>query len=140
MIAVAERFWQKVVKGSSVDDCWTWTAAIAGTYGRFWLDGRFVSAHRWSYEQSRGPIPPGLVLDHLCRNRVCVNPEHLEPVTQRENTLRGSTRPAANAIKDACPKDHPYAGGNLRVTNGRRVCRACHRVNVARSRQRKAAA
>lgn len=135
--AVSQRFWTKVRR---TEDCWHWIAGISTTgYGHFWLNGRTVVAHRYAYEVCVGPIPDGLVLDHLCRNRACVRPEHLEPVTQRDNTIRGLTQPAFNAQKDQCPAGHPYSGDNLRVTNGRRVCRACHRVNAARSRARRAA-
>ena len=87
----AERFWSKVDKGP---ECWTWTAATANGYGAFYL-GRsnkrveLMGAHRWSYLINVGPIPDGLVLDHLCRNPRCVNPEHLEPVTPQVNAERG---------------------------------------------------
>jgi len=71
-------------------DCWLWRGASNGKgYGKYWHAGRMVYAHRFSYEQHHGEIPVGLVLDHTCRNRACVNPMHLEPVSVRENTIRG---------------------------------------------------
>lgn len=85
----AERFWSKVDKGAD-DECWLWTASTDGHgYGQFWNGERRMPTHRWAYEQARGPIPEGLQLDHLCRVRRCVNPDHLEAVTQAENIRRG---------------------------------------------------
>jgi len=83
-------------------------------------------AHRWIYEQVVGPIPAGLDLDHLCRNRWCVNPEHQEPVTRRENLLRGDTVTARNAAKTHCSRGHllpPYEPGK------KRQCRRCAQDN-----------
>lgn len=79
-------------------------------------------AHRVYYERAKGPIPEGLQLDHLCRNRQCVNPDHLEPVTLKQNQERGSW-----ATKTHCPQGHPYEGDNLVVWKGRRQCRECGR-------------
>lgn len=80
------RFWSKVVK---TEDCWEWTGAKTGAgYGHVLLNYKNVYAHRLSYELLVGPIPEGLVIDHVCRNRGCINPEHLEPVTPRENVMR----------------------------------------------------
>lgn len=114
-------------------------------YGRFWDGTRGVQAHRFAYEQIVGPIPEGLDLDHLCRNRRCVNPRHLDPVSRRENLLRGETLPSANAQKTHCPMGHPYAGNNLlleRKASGTwmRKCRECRRrATTERSRRRRAA-
>lgn len=126
--------------------CWEWTAATSKGYGRFWLGGRRSSggrralAHRVSYEHFRGPIPAGLELDHLCGVRHCVNPWHLEPVSCRENLLRGDTLAAANASKTHCKSGHPFAGANLYVDpSGGRHCRACDRDGHARRRREVAA-
>jgi hypothetical protein len=81
------RFWSKVDQG---EDCWRWTACTSNGYGRFSVKRQPVLAHRFAYELLVGPIPEGLELDHLCRNRWCVNPDHLEPVTHDENVRRAN--------------------------------------------------
>ena len=102
------RFWSKVNKS---DSCWEWTGLTVGNgYGRFWdaNTGRMALAHRLAYEMVRGAIPPGLHIDHLCRNRKCVNPEHLEAVTQRVNNMR-SARGCAEGCQ--CGKHGVGVGG-----------------------------
>lgn len=129
MKTLEQRFWEKV-DGGDVTSCWIWKAAILHNgYGQFKVaDGWAVKAHRWSYEQLRGEIPAGLVIDHLCRNRACVNPWHLDPVTIKTNVLRGTGHTALNASKTHCPKGHLYTEANtLRSRNGWRRCRACSR-------------
>lgn len=124
-----QRFWAKVdVRGE--DDCWLWTAALAtGGYGLYGVDQRMKLCHRFAYELLVGPIPDGLQIDHLCRNRRCVNPSHLEPVTCRENVLRGMSRAAVNARKTHCPQGHAYDDDNTYITPvGGRNCRACKRA------------
>lgn len=123
---VEERFWEKVNKDAS-GGCWEWIASVtANGYGQFAVSKTEVARpHRWAYEALVGPIPEGLQLDHLCRNRRCVNPAHLEPVTARENTLRGETRAAANAAKTHCPLGHAYDEANTFLYQGRRTCRTC---------------
>jgi hypothetical protein len=123
-----QRFWDKVkVDGGS--GCWLWTAYTSRKgYGQLRLGSKDCLAHRVAYEALVGEIPEGLQCDHLCRIRRCVNPEHLEPVTSRENTLRGDTVAARNAAKTHCPIGHEFSEENTRVLKGgRRECRACHR-------------
>jgi hypothetical protein len=136
-LSLRERFDAKWVC-DDVTGCWNWTAQIdRNGYGKFCKNAYPALAHRVSYELHVGPIPNGLFLDHLCRNRSCVNPKHLEPVTNRENGLRG-IGPAAsrkrNLAKTHCKYGHPLSGDNIIISkwNGQRVCLACR---LARKRQ-----
>jgi uncharacterized UBP type Zn finger protein len=100
------------------------------------VDGKWVYAHRVSYEAANGPIPEGLVIDHLCRVAACINPDHLEAVTQRENMLRGVGPVAVNVQKTRCTHGHLFDSDNTYWTSvGARQCRAC---NVARQRRYRA--
>jgi hypothetical protein len=130
-----DRFITKI----EVGDCWHWTAGKHNGYGQFSLGGRkgrMYYAHRVAYEWLVGPIPEGLQLDHLCRNRACVNPDHLEPVSQQENILRGEGG-QNHAVKTHCPQGHEYAGDNLYVRpDGGRQCRACTREHQRRKRSK----
>lgn len=95
-------------------------------YARLCWNAKKVYAHRIAYQLLVGPIPEGMQLDHLCRNRRCVNPDHLEPVTHAENVRRGLSGAYLRA-RTHCPKGHPYDQANTYVSNsGSRNCRACH--------------
>jgi hypothetical protein len=135
-----ERFWAQVER---TDGCWNWTGYVEPKgYGRFSpMSGRdpnkrSFQAHRYAYEMVIGPIPEGLEIDHLCRNRRCIRPEHLEAVTHLENLERGETR-VARKFDTHCQRGHPFSGDNLgRQPSGRRYCKTCY--NAARRRRRKA--
>ncbi len=139
-MTLTERFWSKV---QFTDTCWLWTGATRGSrgYGDFALDTKHnVRAHRWAYEFCTGPIPADLEPDHLCRVRHCVNPDHLEAVTHRENTLRGIGWAGTHARKTHCIHGHSFDEENtIRVPNGRE-CRECrrtmNRANYWKRRQR----
>lgn len=130
-----QRFWAKVRIAAS--GCWEWTAQTGHHgYARYTVDGRSQAAHRVAYSTLVGSIPGGLVIDHLCRVRHCVNPAHLEPVTNEENLRRGVSSVSRlgvqtgmaviNGAKTHCPKGHPYDGANLGVNRrGDRYCREC---------------
>lgn len=113
--------------------CWIWQRSIqANGYARMTVKGERHYVHRLAYELLVGPIPEGLHLDHLCRNRACCNPAHLEPVTCLENVRRGQ----GNGSQTHCPQGHPYEGDNLVVYAGHRQCIACRTI---RNRARGAA-
>lgn len=135
-----ERFWEKVHK---TEMCWVWTACTTNLgYGRFGVEGRTESAHRFAYKLLVGPIPDGLCLDHLCRNRACVNPAHLEPVTLGENVLRGVGLSARRAASAHCAKGHEWTPETTAIkvrANGAtyRVCTVCRGANEQRRDRRK---
>lgn len=115
--------------------CWIWLGDLSEQgYPHMSWHGKTSNAHRVVYEHYKGKIPAGLQLDHLCRMRCCVNPEHLEPVTGKENVRRGTLPEVARArilAKTHCPHGHPYSGDNLafdRSMNNARRCRICLKI------------
>jgi hypothetical protein len=124
----------------TIDDrgCWVWQRARQRNgYGKARLSERDWLAHRLSYEAHIGPIPDGMQIDHLCRNRACVKPAHLEPVTVRQNLLRGQGVTAREAAQTHCIHGHPFTGPNLYLDpRGRRQCRQCRRAAGRRRYER----
>ena len=134
-VLLEARFWSKV-EVKSPYDCWPWRAGLfSDGYGLFVrADNRAERAHRVAYELAYGPIPAGLTIDHLCRHHPCVNPAHLEAVTNKENILRGVSFSAVNARKTHCIHGHEFTVENTFITaRGRRSCQACR---LARQRAR----
>ncbi len=137
----SDRF-ETFVDRSSPNGCWEWTGGLtgrtgndpnAGGYGRFRSGNRTVLSHRFAYEFYVGPIGEGLTIDHLCRNRKCCNPEHLEPVTHHENVLRGESLFAINARKTHCIHGHEFTRENTKLVyragTARRLCKECKRAS-----------
>lgn len=120
-----ERFLDKIWV-HPMSGCWHWTASLdSHGYGQFQRGrgyGGLTRAYKWAYEHFVGPVPEGLELDHLCRNKTCVFPGHLEPVTHRENVLRGPGASAIHARMTECKNGHPFVG---RTSGGIRTCGQC---------------
>lgn len=139
-----KKFWSRVDRTTSAP-CWIWTGALdAWGYGRAQVDLVSKGAHRIAYELSVGPIPDGMVLDHLCRTRACVNPNHLEVVTVAENNRRAAPY-SSRSLKTHCKHGHEFSPENTYIRmhrNGRphRTCRACNKRLVAESKARRTAA
>jgi hypothetical protein len=143
---IADRFWSQVSKGPN---CWEWTGGLTGAgYGAFYPDSVQVGAHIWSWTQANGPVLDSGVIDHLCSNRRCVNPDHLEVTTRGDNVLRSDKSQAGiNLRKTHCIRGHELSGDNLKLTpNVRnpnrpdwRQCRTCTRIRGGERRRRAAA-
>lgn len=124
------------ISNTDESGCWHWLGGKSRKgYGHFQLGTRKgVRAHRFVYEQLEGPIPEGLQLDHLCRNRTCCNPAHLEPVTLQENVSRGLTGKVnhRNSVKTHCTRGHEYNTKNtyVRPSGGTRSCKVCRRTSL----------
>jgi hypothetical protein len=145
VVTLEARLLDKVEYPDGEDGCWLWTGTLINSgYGRVWLEGRTVLAHRAAYELWNGEIPEGMTVDHQCHNesdcalgnacphRRCINPDHLVVATQRVNLLSGKTLPARNAVKTHCDNGHEFTSDNTTVyKDGRgrsfRHCRQCDR-------------
>jgi len=128
---ILEWFFSKILEDEKTG-CWIWASCKNNSqYPRFNLYKKSYLGHRFAYELFKGKIPDGLVMDHLCRIPACVNPEHLEAVTNKENTLRGIGFTAINAKKMKCPQGHEYSWMNTLIDNyGKRSCRTCRRLRI----------
>ena len=119
--------------------CWLWERPTSIGYGKFTIRGGNYQAHRVAYEMNVGVIPEGHTIDHLCRRRACVNHTHLEPVSMRDNTLRGIGPTAANAVKTHCVNGHEFNEKNTylqkRGTMTSRICRPCKLASYHRNKR-----
>jgi hypothetical protein len=132
-MGLRERFEDKYIPEPN-SGCWLWTAAQLNGYGAIKVAGRFRGAHRVSYELHKGPVPDGLVLDHLCRVPFCVNPDHLEPVTIGENISRGDNH---HRRKTHCKRGHAFTAENtLILSTGSRACRTCAKTRLEQWKDR----
>lgn len=131
------RFWSYV---DTSGDCWLWLGADNGHgYGATYFEGKQQQAHRVAYKLLVGPIPNGLQLDHLCRNRACVRPDHLEAVDIRTNLIRGNGTTGVNFRRTHCKHGHPFTTDNTYNWNGIRQCRSCRDRRREQWRERHAA-
>lgn len=136
VLTEAERFWSKVDKRGP-EECWNWVAGKTAGYGGFHPSKEVTElAHRWSYREANGEIDPDLVLDHLCRNRACVNPAHLEPVSNIENLRRGAGYALENGMRTTCINGHEYTIENTYVNPNKKNDVRCRRCASIRSSQR----
>lgn len=125
---IENRFWSMVNK---TEGCWNWLGSTCNDgYGRISTSkaGKYIYAHRFSFELKNGQIPSGMTIDHICRNRKCVNPDHLRVVSNRENILSGISPSAFHAKQTHCIHGHPFSGDNLIIRkSGGRDCKECKR-------------
>lgn len=134
---------RRTVLGGPDGSCWLFQGSLTNGYGKMGVvdetgKRRTVLVHRLVYEAYRGPIPKGLDLDHLCRERACCHPDHVEPVTRQTNLLRGETVTARRAAQTHCASGHPFDEENTYWWNNRRYCRACRVARNREARERRA--
>lgn len=116
---------------TKTDSCWIWTGALRNGYGAIGVEGKTLYTHRYVYQRVVGPVPTGLDLDHLCRNRTCCNPDHLEPVTRQENLRRAAIY---RSPVTACHNGHEYTAKNTYTNpSGYRTCKSCKAERQTRS-------
>jgi hypothetical protein len=139
-LTMEKRFWKRVNK---TNNCWYWDHENSFGYGKFGIKTKkgwtMRWAHRVAYELVKGPIPKNLEIDHLCRNRLCVNPKHLEAVSKKENLLRGIGNPANNARKTHCSRGHEFTFENTRHPKNdirKRDCRKCNTIRTQNHRNK----
>lgn len=142
MPALLQPLWPRLLERRRIEgDCWIYTGNTTPEgYGHISYENRVQPVHRLAYESAVGPIPDELHLDHLCRRPSCFNPQHLEPVTCRENLLRGDTAAARLSNRTHCDNGHPFDDDNtlIRADGGGRKCRRCHADYMRAYRARKA--
>lgn len=130
-----QRFLAKIKKENG---CWVWTASKVKTklsYGQIWDGERLQLSHRVSYQIYKGKIPKGMTIDHMCRNTLCVNPEHLRVLSLRDNILAGDGPTAKNYRKKFCVHGHPLKPGNFKKTKYGRICRTCSNAQNRKRRR-----
>lgn len=142
-----ERFWSKVDKSAGPDECWLWNASLSAKgYAYFWCNRKVTYGHRVSYMIAKGAILEEMMVDHICRNRACVNPIHLRQVTSRTNSVENSvSAPAKNTAKTHCDYGHPFSEENTKWVKGKnnirsRECKTCKIANNAKFNARRSAA
>lgn len=138
-----ERFEEKFIPEPNTG-CWIWMGSTVKSwkalYGTFWLNGNHLTAHRAAFIIYKGGIADDLEPDHLCRFTLCVNPQHLEAVSHRINTLRGNGATAVHARKTHCKNGHPFTSDNLYASPScerKRICKECTRARLNRANQRR---
>lgn len=133
-VTTEHRFWNRVSLPDD-DGCMVWSGALQSKgYGQIKINKKMVFVHRYSYGLNVGPIPDGLVIDHLCRNRACVRPDHLEAVTGRENVMRGEGLAPSKAAQTSCANGHEFTEANTYRWKTERGCRECRKENTRRYR------
>lgn len=130
-----QKFWGFVIPADT--GCWEWTGyRDRDGYGICTWGGKHARAHRVAYEMLFGYLDADRALDHLCKNRSCVRPQHLEPVTWQQNNARSGSLSALNARKTHCSRGHEFTDENTRVSGGKRACRTCDAMRARRRRAR----